>query len=194
MKLKKLIFRPMAAATPHISTTPTKSDPITSAEMRTLRKKTSTSRHTPAKERKVVRGPSTSMSCSRSAKMTFSPVASYVLPLTGTLRTPLTKASRFCASSRRAPPEAVMDASRPTVPSRSRKRSIRTGSASCTVTGFCTARSSRTCRRRSRCTGSSRLSTESGTAATISRMMASFSSCWRGTTDESVSHESINLS
>jgi len=76
MKLKKLIFSPTIDATPHISTTPSSNDPATSALVRKLRKKTNTRANTPAKDRSVVRGPSFSMSASRSATMTFSPVAS----------------------------------------------------------------------------------------------------------------------
>ena len=76
MKLKKLIFKSTTAAIPHIRTTPMKREPITSAAVRRRRKKRSTSKQTPAKERKAVRGPSRSMLVSRSAKITFSPVAS----------------------------------------------------------------------------------------------------------------------
>jgi len=68
---------------------------------------------TPAKERKVVRGPSTSMSLSRSAKITLSPVASRSFPPTSTLRAAATKASRFSAISSLAAGLAVTAASRP---------------------------------------------------------------------------------
>jgi len=76
MKLKKLIFKSKAAATPHIRSTPTVNDPTTSRLVRRSRKKMKTRIMTPASERKVVRGPSDSMFCSRSAKITLSPVAS----------------------------------------------------------------------------------------------------------------------